>query len=244
MKILLFVTQEYERLLPPFFYLFEKYFGDNEVILVIDKPLTIKLQHRIKKFVVPGYDQEKWNFRINFGDGMLKAMNHYGESHYIVLFPDHWLYQSSNLKDLKSLIEYCKVDKNVVRGNITANKCVQSHGIFLDTYKNLNILRGNLDISSCMFEAGISFHPSIFSTYHCNELISTNWSLWQCESLGTYALKDYDGYAITTTENIVFHDHVCSQQRDRNVIIDTNKFSKNDIDEITKRVKKWRTIYS
>lgn len=243
MKILLFVTQEYQNLLPPFFYLFRKYFGDNKVILVVDKPLTVQLDANTESFVVPGYEKEAWNFKINFGDGMLKAMNHYEETHYIVLFPDHWLHNYTDIEGLRNLIEYCKTNEDVVRANIAADNCIQGYGFYLDTYKNLEILRGNLSQNTCVFESAISFCPSIFTTHHCNKLLSTGWSLWECESLGTEALKNYDGYTITAKENILFHEHVCSQHRKGNAILNKNKFKVSDMDNIIAKTKQWTISY-
>lgn len=244
MKILLFVTKNYANLLPPFSYLFRKYFGNEEITVVSDKKLSMNLGEKFSYYVVPGYDRGQWDFKINFGDGLLKAMNHFEQSHYIVLFPDHWFYKKSVIKNLKTMWEYCQNNTDIVRANLTHGNCSQGYGQQITKYKNLTILKSDFSIDSCAFDSGITFCPSIFSTEHCNKILSTGWSLWQCENLGTEVMKNYsDGYTITSKEPIIYREHVCSQQRLRNVLIDKEKFNSMDIEQIQKRLIQWGINY-
>ena len=66
MKILLFVTKKYANLLPPFSYLFRKYFGNEEITVVSDKKLSMHLGEKFSYYLCPIVSTERKQFIKNF----------------------------------------------------------------------------------------------------------------------------------------------------------------------------------
>ncbi len=199
MKILLLGTHEYNWCLKPFTYLFKKYWN-GDLIYVTDRIIHLD---NFECMQVPAYKEGIWNWRIWFTEGLYSVLDYFNENLFTILLLDHWLNKQVNIEYVNTLAEYMNNNNDVVRGNLTADTCVNIYGKYVETYRDLNIITVDKNSLDCSYGAGITFCPSIFNKTNLFKIMNRCWSFWELENVGTKEMLSRKNLITVGTEQTI-----------------------------------------
>lgn len=180
MEIIIVGTKKYFWALRAFANLFNKYWEPIPVTHFGD----VECNNLPKNFTsrrVPCYTEGVWPWEHWFGNGLKSILESLASDHVCIFLPDHWITQPVDKKGIRLLLYYMRDNNDVVRGNITADTCLDSQGDFVwGRIRQVGPLHPH-----CSFYGGTTFSPAIWNRKNLIDILEPHWDLWQCEKLGT-----------------------------------------------------------
>lgn len=206
-KILLLGTHEYNWCLQPFTHLYKKYWG-SEFIYVTDRLIKSPDFECIQ---VPAYSEGIWNWKIWFAEGLYSILNYFDENLFTILLLDHWLNKPVKVEYVNMLAEYMSSNNEILRGNLTADTCLNLYGEYIRTYKELDLITVPKNSLDCSYGAGITFCPSIFNKENLFKIMNRCWNFWELENVGTKEMLSHKNLlTIGTKQSILSRVHALS----------------------------------
>lgn len=175
-------THEYQWLLWPFASLFAKYWGQETITWVGDRPEG-DLPENVRFMRVPCYADGIWKWDRSFGNGFNSIMEYYGSWVVCVFLPDQWLSASVDRRGIELLAHYMYEHNDVIRGHLVGDTPFYIYGGRREDWLGREIWEGK--DPHVGVDAAITFPPSLWNAKAVKGLFEPGWTLWQCESLGT-----------------------------------------------------------
>tara|TARA_A100001515_G_scaffold143703_1_gene145555 strand:+ start:1000 stop:1851 length:852 start_codon:yes stop_codon:yes gene_type:complete len=188
-KIYVTICDEYLWLLKPFYYLFNKYWGDEKEVNILGyKKPDFDLPQNFK-FISLGRDNgpDEWS------TGLYNFFTNIEEEHFIFIHEDSFFVDPVNFKTLNTLLTYTDNQK-VGRICLTRDTVNRNHELF-DKKGDLTIVEATQDVGF-----RISTEASVWKRSYFLKYMIPHISAWDFEKNGSESAKR-DGYHILTTKN-------------------------------------------
>lgn len=217
--VILLGTHEYEWCITPFNYLFNKYWGNEQIIYIADY-LINPLPDNIEFMQVPAYSEGEWNWAQWFSNGLASIFQYFENELLIIFLLDHWLNTPVKVDLVNQAIEYMKHKPRILRCELTAGTCLDSYGNQIDTYKDLEIISVPPNHKHCSFGGGVTFSPSIFNSKNGLQILGDHWSMHQTEKWGTEMMVTSKLKSIGTKQAILYRTHALSHQTPKQISLE------------------------
>lgn len=188
-KLIVIGTHEYEWSVHIFAHLFAKYWGEDVVIYIGDRVVG-DLPDNIEFMQVPCFSEGVWPWDHWLGHG-LNSIFAFFERELVCLFLlDHWLNSPVYHPSVESLARFMSANSHVVRGTILAGDAVFGRGHILTEWEGNEIWTVGPDNQHASISGGITFCPSLWNPTRARQIIKPQWTLQECETLGTRRMRD------------------------------------------------------
>ena len=184
MHIFVVGTHQYQWALWPFAALFERYWGPGTVTYCGDH-LVGDLPPNLEFVQVPAYKMGEWPWQHWFGNGLRSYLETVDDPIVALFLPDHWLKDPVDAELVMALHDYMLSHDDVVRGNLTAGTALEAHGKPVGKQAGIQIIGVPPTHPHASLDGGATFCPSLWNRELLVDLLEPDWSLWDCERLGT-----------------------------------------------------------
>ena len=229
---LLVLTKDYEWLVPSFLYLFEKYWGQEPLLISSDKPLSVSLPEWCEWLQVPAYAEGIWSWQFWFGNGLRSILAEIDEPVVALFLPDYWICKPVDSTAVNTLTEYILRCGNIIRVNLQDDTCLKTYGKFRESYKGLEIIAATPGCIHCGLEAGTAMGVDLWDRHKLFDLLEPHWSPWALETIGSQKMwRVYpDWVSVGTRPSLVWRANVLSKFHPR--LIDLRKLPEEDYEEV------------
>lgn len=191
-----FVTtsDKYLPALLPFSYLFNKYFGSDQQVIVggfarptFDLPPNFTF-HSIGE--QSAYPMAKWT------DGVLDLLAAYPDFHHaIILFEDYFISRRVDREAVRMLYDYAVQFRNVAKVDLTGDRLYAAGMTDYNVCDRLDII-----LSDYKSQYHFSWMAGVWNLDFLRGFLQRGWTAWDCELVGTPKLAMLkDGYIVVGT---------------------------------------------
>lgn len=229
------LTKDYEWLVPPFLYLFEKYWGREPLLVSTDRPLSVDLPAWCDWMQVPAYTEGIWPWQFWWGNGMRSILAEIDEPVVALFLPDYWITEPVK-SGVDTLAEYMLRCGNIIRANLQDDTCLIVYGKFRESFKELEIITATPGCVHCGLQAGTSMGAALWDQKKLFDLLEPHWSPWALEVIGSEKMWRIhpDWVSVGTNPALVQRANVLSKSEPRN--LDLRLLADEDYREVQKWV--------
>lgn len=174
LKIICLTSDYYSWACGPFSYLFNRYWGTEQEVIIagftpIDKPLPANF--KFYSIASENYPADKWS------NALIKLLQSGVTSDYFVLLlEDYWLTRRADVRAVKLCMQYIQDHKDVLRIDLTDDRQYAGGRKDVDSI-------GPVDIIETPFETPyqMSFQAGIWSKRHMLNIIKPHLTAWETE---------------------------------------------------------------
>ena len=185
--VLIFVTEAYHWTLQPFTLQFNKYWGDD-VLVVSEKRPTFNLPDNFEWRRVPAYSEGVWPIEY-YSTGIISQLKEMDDPVVTILMPDHWLTHPVNVTQVNVLKGYPIDHPDVVKAGFKADYSMVQHGELVETFAGMDIVYCPKGNQHCGLDGGTALAMGHWHRERLMALLHNNWSPWQIETLGTQHME-------------------------------------------------------
>lgn len=187
MKVVVSVNDKYLWCLQPFAYLFNKYWGEQQEVVVAGYNYpSFSLPSNFKYYSIYNfnYPKEKWV------DGFLRFLAQFREdnSHFVLMLEDYWLCRSVDLNGINVLYDYAMMNPDILRMDLTSDRQFAGSAKDMDYCYHYDIVQAK----NSAYE--MSLQTAIWNTQLLVELLEKlpkeKHSAWDVELEGTNFIND------------------------------------------------------
>ena len=156
-RVLLPICDKHLWVLQPFSYLFNKFWSEQQPVLVAgfktpDFQLPKNFAFKSLGPVDPG--PQVWS------DQLMKALDCIPDDHIVLMLEDYWLCRGVDHKGVETLHEYCKLHPEVIRMDLTADRLYAGGMFEVDRYGSYDIVETNSETPYQMSTQAAIWHRS------------------------------------------------------------------------------------
>ena len=137
LRVLITTCNRYAWALEPFAYLFNKYWSEQQPVLVggYAKPgFALPSNFKFHSIDSTNYPPEKWS------DGIIKLLNSMDDDVFVLMLEDYWLNRGVNHQAVESLGDYARNHREVLRIDLTTDRLYAGRMFDVDTWGYLDII--------------------------------------------------------------------------------------------------------
>lgn len=208
-SIAIFVSNNFQWELNPFFWLFNKFWDETQPVEVVTvNPPSLPYSNlkyvRMHDDVLVDGD---WDFG-RYSDGVLWYLRQLKTQFVIILNSDYWLTDPVNLDVLKILINYMTKKKNVLRVQLGGNSGIDKYAPVKETYSSIKLLDCHKNNPHCFLK--VTWIPGIWNRDLLQAVLQPGWNPWECEVNGTEKLKGIKNMrSLGCNKVVINYRHVC-----------------------------------
>jgi len=197
-KVVVTVCDRYLWSLLPFAYLFNKYWGEDQNVIIAgySKP-DFGLPPNFKFYSIADkeYPKEKWV------DGIVKFMNSFGEEQFVLMLEDYWLCRRVDRQGIEVLSNYMSLNKDIIRLDLTADRLYAGGMKDYGYYNRYDLVEASKSPYQMSLQAGI-WNKNLFLEI-LNKLPQDKHSAWDVELEGTTILNNFPYRVLGTRQFLV-----------------------------------------
>ena len=203
MAVLVFVTRNYHWALKPFALQFNKYWGD-EVLLVSEARPGFKLPDNFEWTRVPAYGEAIWPIQY-YSNGIISQLELMDDEVVTIMMPDHWLTRPVDRDKVAAFKRYPIERPHVVKAGLKADCSIVHHGQSLETFEGLDVVRCPRGSQHCGLDGGSALALGHWHRERALQVFQPNWSPWQVETMGTERMnrEHPDWFSVGTRPGLV-----------------------------------------
>jgi len=239
--VLVFVTEAYHWALKPFILQFNKYWGDD-VLVVSEKRPAFDLPDNFEYKRVPAFSEGVWPIRY-YSTGIISQLVEMDDPVITILMPDHWLTHPVDVGQVNVLRGYLIDHPDVVKAGFKCDCSMVQHGEMVENFAGLEVVycpRGN---RHCWLDGGTAMAMGHWHRARLLALLDNNWSPWQIETLGTERMgrEHPTWYSVGVRPGLVdYQDGV----RRGNPLVFLDKFADEDRAEVEALLPEGMSLYA
>ncbi len=124
MQILVFTSNKYLDCLPPFAWLFNKYWGVNQEVVVCgyQKPLMLPSNFQFFQIAAQEYPANRWS------DALIYTLQKKAQEIFLFLLEDYWLLRTVNVEGVKILKQYMQQHPKILKIDVATDRLYSNGG--------------------------------------------------------------------------------------------------------------------
>ncbi len=192
MRVVIFITPDFEWELKPFKWLLNKYWPNQKIELI-----------------------DFTNEGDNYSSALVRYAKSIRDNYFIKVDADHWLINNVDIKAVKGVHNYMAKNKDIIRIQLGSWSGHTNTAIRIP-HKGMEFGECAEDKRDCVLT--INMTPAIWNRKELIKLYEgESWNMWQCE---TEASKKNKLRALTINRDIYPYAHICSTRRKTVVLTD------------------------
>jgi len=187
MRVYVLTSDKYVHCLPPFAYLFNKYWDDRQEVVIagFEKQSPKPLPRNFRFLSLGQQDTHSW------GSGALSLLDNITEEHFILLLEDYFLSAPIDLEQIDSLSRYIAVHEGVVKIDLSDDRLKVPHADWeaIDGYPMI--------VSAHDSPFQMSVQAAIWSKTFMRRFLNAKENAWMSEKNGTRRIikaRNEDGF--------------------------------------------------
>jgi hypothetical protein len=186
--VLVFVNRDYHWTLKPFALQFNKYWGDDVLVISEAEP-AFALPDNFEYRRVPAYSQGIWPIEY-YSNGIFSQLQEMDDPVVTILMPDHWLTHPVDVTKINLMAGYLLDHPDVVKIGLKALCSIIQVGVVADTFAGVDMMYCPKGNTHCDLDGGTALAMGHWHRGRLSQLLdSANWSPWQIETLGTERMR-------------------------------------------------------
>ena len=181
MRTLVFTCDDYLFLLPPFAYLWNKYFGQDSEVLVAGycRPdFTLPPNFQFRSIEATAYPAERWS------NGVLKILQQLDDELFIMLLEDYWLNAPVAGKTIEVVERYLTAHPEVLRCDLTSDRLQSGQARDVETFDGVDFVETP---HSCPYQ--MSLQAAVVRRTLLQQVLPPDISPWSLELYGNKWLR-------------------------------------------------------
>ena len=216
--------------LKPFSYLFNKYWGRDEVVLLYYPEIQFELPSNFKRYQVyyKDFPKERW------ADGVIKYLEEIDDETIIILLEDYWLTRKVNKDAIFILNSFMERDDKILRIDLTADRLYAGGMRDIGYIEWIDLIEAPHSPYQMSLQAGIWNRKNLLNII--KKLPAENRSGWDVELSGNTIFENETDYRVFGTRQYpVRYENGMNVTRGANKELRT--MAKEDKDHINKWIK-------
>lgn len=198
MKVVVAVNDKYLWCLPPFAYLFNKYWGEDQDVVVAGYNYPgFSLPHNFTYFSISNhnYPKERWV------EGMMEFLKVFrnDNSHFVLMLEDYWLTRTVDRDGILTLQEYAREYPDILRVDLTSDRLYAGGSKDMDYCGHFDIVYAKGSQYEMSLQAGIWNTEAFIDIL--GQLPPDKHSAWSVELEGTTIVNN-SSYRVVGTRQI------------------------------------------
>lgn len=214
--------------LKPFSYLFNKYWGEEEVVILYYPEIQFDLPSNFLKYQVyyKDYEKDKW------ADGIVNYLKKINDKSVIILLEDYWLIRKVNKDAVNILNTLIENNDNILRVDLTADR------LYAGGMRDVGYVEWVDLVEAPKSPYQMSLQAGIWNREHFIEIVeklpSGKRSGWDVELIGNGIFENETEYRVFGTRQ-----YPVRYENGMNVVNGANKDLKTMSPEDKKYIQKW-----
>ncbi len=184
-------------LVPPFIYLFQKYWPNQKINIVgFNFPGEMRLQSKNVDFI--SIDDQNWADN-KWSDALLNLMDYIPDTHFVLMLEDYWINKPVNISAIHSLCEMAQSYDDILRIDLSNDRQYNADHTDAGERDGIHMIE-----TSPNSPYQISLQAGIWNKHLLTKAIQPGWSPWDVEIQGSILqgrLNGIGGRVLGTTIN-------------------------------------------